>query len=229
MLKKNLNIILILSLLLVVPPLVYFYVTKGFNNFIKLEVIGVENHKIPDFSFINQDNEVINQDTMLGNIYVANFFFTNCPTICPVMIKNMAYVQKKLSMYPNLRFISHTVDPQRDKPDVMLSFVQKMKKKNVNIDLKNWDFVCGNDNDLYNIAKYYLVSAGAEDSLAPGGFIHSEYLVLIDKEGRIRAGRDKNNQIVGAYIGTEESQMKELVNDIKVLMAEYNRPTKKEK
>ena len=109
---KTITTITILVLLLVVPPIIYSYVTKGYNNFIKLEVVGEKDnngndHVIGDFSFINQNNEIINQDSMLGNIYVADFFFTTCPTICPVMTKNMAYIQEKLSVYPNIRFFAN--------------------------------------------------------------------------------------------------------------------------
>lgn len=223
--SKQVVVFAILFLLLVLPPMVYFYVTRGFNTFIKLEVIGVEGHQIADFSFINQNNEVVVNDSLKGNIYVANFFFTTCPTICPVMTKNMAYVQGKLSVYPNIKFLSHTVDPLNDTPERMLSYIEKLKGKNVNISLDNWDFVTGSKEELYAIAQSYFVNVSA-DSLAPGGFLHSEYFVLIDKEGRIRSGIDKQKNVVGVYDGTNDAQMKDLVNDVKVLMAEYKRPTK---
>ena len=93
---KKFNVGITLFLIFVLPPLVYFYTTRGYNTFSKLEVIGIEGHKIPDFSFINQNNDIIINDSLAGNIYIANFFFTSCPTICPVMTKNMAYVQRKL-------------------------------------------------------------------------------------------------------------------------------------
>ena len=223
--RKQVVIFSILFLLLVLPPMVYFYVTRGFNTFIKLEVIGQEDHKISDFSFINQNNNVVINDSLYGNIYIANFFFTSCPTICPVMTKNMAYVQSKLSVYPNIKFLSHTVDPLNDTPERMLTYIEKLKGKNVNISLDNWDFVTGSKEELYAIAQSYFVNVSA-DSLAPGGFLHSEYFVLIDKEGRIRSGIDKQKNVVGVYDGTNDAQMKDLVNDVKVLMAEYKRPTK---
>ena len=99
--KKNITTLILLALLLVVPPIIYSYVTKGYNNFIKLEVVGEkkdngDDHIISEFSLVNQHNEIINNDTMLGNIYVADFFFTTCPTICPVMTKNMKLLQDKL-------------------------------------------------------------------------------------------------------------------------------------
>ena len=103
---KKFNLILILFLIFVLPPLVYFYTTRGYNTFSKLEIIGKEGHKIPDFSFINQNNEIIVSDSLNGYIYIANFFFTSCPTICPVMTKNMAYLQKKLRFYPHIKFLS---------------------------------------------------------------------------------------------------------------------------
>ena len=193
---KSISKYTILIILLVIPAIIYNYMTKGYNNFIKLDVIGAEGHVIPDFSFVNQNSEVVTNDNVYGNIYVANFFFTSCPTICPVMTKNMAYVQRNLDVYPN-----------------------------ISINLDNWDFVTGDKNEIYEIAKSYFVSA-SKDSLAVGGFLHSEYFVLIDKEGRVRSGIDKNNNVVGVYDGTNEAQMKDLVNDVKVLMAEYKRPTK---
>ena len=222
---KKFNIGIILFLIFVLPPLVYFYTTRGYNTFSKLEIIGTEGHKIPEFSFINQNNDVVINDSLNGNIYIANFFFTSCPTICPVMTKNMAYVQRKLRVYPNIRFLSHTVDPINDTPERMLEYVNDLKSKNVNINLANWDFVTGAKQEVYDIASSYFVNV-SPDSLAPGGFLHSEYFVIIDKEGRVRSGIDKNGNVVGVYDGTNDAQMKDLISDIKVLLAEYKRPTK---
>ena len=220
--------ITLLFLLLVLPAIMYFYLTKGYNNFIKLEVIGEVDYSIDDFSFINQDNETITNDSLTGSIYVANFFFTSCPSICPIMTRNMSYLQDKLSVFPNIRFLSHTVDPVNDTPEKLRSYVSIMQQKNINIDLSNWDFVTGDKDKLYQSAANYFVNASV-DSLAPGGFLHSEYFILIDKQGRVRSGIDKNGNAVGAYDGTNEVQMKDLINDINVLMAEYKRPLKNDK
>lgn len=217
----------ILILILIVPSIIYFYVTKGSNNFIHLEIIGEQHHNINAFSFVNQDNKVVTNDSLEGNIYVANFFFTSCPTICPIMTKNMAYLQSELSQYDNIRFLSHTVDPINDTPEKLRYYIEKeMKAKNVTIDLSNWDFLTGEKTELYDIARLYLLASPNADELAPGGFIHSEYFVLIDKEGRIRSGIDRNKNIRGAYDGTNDIHMKDLINDIKVLMAEYKKPRK---
>ena len=220
--------ITLLFLLLVLPAIMYFYLTKGYNNFIKLEVIGEVDYSIDDFSFINQDNETITKDSLTGSMYVANFFFTSCPSICPTMTRNMSYLQDKLSVFPNIRFLSHTVDPVNDTPEKLRSYVSLMQQKNINIDLSNWDFVTGDKDKLYQSAANYFVNASV-DSLAPGGFLHSEYFILIDKQGRVRSGIDKNGNAVGAYDGTNEVQMKDLINDINVLMAEYKRPLKNDK
>jgi len=220
--------ITLLFLLLVLPAIMYFYLTKGYNNFIKLEVIGEVDYSIDDFSFINQDNDTITKDSLTGSIYVANFFFTSCPSICPIMTRNMSYLQDKLSVFPNIRFLSHTVDPVNDTPDKLKSYVNLMQQKNININLSNWDFVTGDKDKLYQSAADYFVNASV-DSLAPGGFLHSEYFILIDKQGRVRSGIDKNGNAVGAYDGTNEVQMKDLINDINVLMAEYKRPLKNDK
>jgi protein SCO1/2 len=220
--------ITLLFLLLILPAIMYFYLTKGYNNFIKLEVIGEVDYSIDDFSFINQDNDTITKDSLAGSIYVANFFFTSCPSICPIMTRNMSYLQDKLSVFPNIRFLSHTVDPVNDTPDKLKSYVNLMQQKNININLSNWDFVTGDKDKLYQSAANYFVNASV-DSLAPGGFLHSEYFILIDKQGRVRSGIDKNGNAVGAYDGTNEVQMKDLINDINVLMAEYKRPLKNDK
>ena len=220
--------ITLLFLLLVLPAIMYFYLTKGYNNFIKLEVIGEVDYSIDDFSFINQNNDTITQASLTSSIYVANFFFTSCPSICPIMTRNMSYLQDKLSVFPNIRFLSHTVDPVNDTPDKLKSYVNLMQQKNININLSNWDFVTGDKDKLYQSAANYFVNASV-DSLAPGGFLHSEYFILIDKQGRVRSGIDKNGNAVGAYDGTNEVQMKDLINDINVLMAEYKRPLKNDK
>ena len=93
--------------------------------------------------------------------------------------------------------------------------------KTMEADLSNWNFVTGNKDSIYNIANYYFVSA-MEDSLAEGGFLHSEYFVIIDKEGRVRAREDDNGNNIGVYDGTSEYEVGLLIDDLKVLMAEYN-------
>ena len=205
----------LLVTILILPILFHSCLMTASNNFMPLATIGPEGHQIPDFHFTNQHNEIISKEDYIGNIYVANFFFTTCPTICPIMTNKMKYVQDKLSVYPNVKFLSHSVNPIYDTPEILLEYANNMQ-----IDLLNWDFVTGDKQQIYNIASSYFVNV-SEDELAPGGFLHSEYFVLIDKEGKVRSGIDINGNPYGAYDGTNDIDVKTLVKDIKVLMAEY--------
>ena len=127
----------------------------------------------------------------------------------------MKYVQDKLSVYPNIKFLSHTVNPKNDSPEKLLEYANAMQA-----DLINWNFVTGDKDEIYNIAASYFVTV-SEDELAPGGFLHSEYFVLIDKEGKVRSGIDINGNPYGVYDGTNDADIKILVKDIRVLLAEY--------
>ena len=163
-------------------------------------------HKIKDFSMKNQNGETITQEFYNDKIYVADFFFTTCPTICPIMTENMGYVQEKIKNDSDVLLLSFSVTPEIDS-------VEKLKKyaleKNV-IDSK-WNLVTGNKKDIYNLArKSYLVAKTNGD----GGkydMIHTENFVLVDKEKRIR----------GFYDGTNSKEMDQLLNDIKILKNSY--------
>ena len=118
----------------------------------------------------------------------------------------MRYIQHELSKYPNIKFLSHTVNPNYDTPEILKQYATKMR-----IDESNFNFVTGDKDEIYKIAESYFVNA-SEDELAPGGFLHSEKMMLIDQFGRIR----------GYYDGTDESQMNDIVNDIKKLRIEQD-------
>ena len=166
-----------LSLLLIIPSFIYLFISKADNNFMKLSFVGPENHVIPEFSFVNQNNEIITNDDYRGNIYVANFFFTSCPTICPIMTYNMRIVQQRLSVYPNIKFLSHSIDPINDTPERLLDYANEMRAN-----LMNWNFVTGEKESIYNIAKEYFVNV-VEDSLALVDFFTQSILFwLIKKE-----------------------------------------------
>ena len=211
---------LLAIIILILPTAIYVFLTYGKHNFAHLPYVGPQTdstyHSIPDFAFVNQFNDTISQSDYEGNIYLANFVFTTCPTICPVMTYNMRRVQQKMEQYPNFMILSHTVFPEYDTPEVLLEYANKMET-----DLSNWNFVTGNREDIYSIANSYFVNV-MEDSTAQGGFLHSEYFVLVDKEGRIRARDDDNGNNIGVYDGTDDYEVGLLIDDIKVLMAEYN-------
>ena len=211
---------LLAILILILPTVIYIFLTYGKHNFTHLPYVGPKTdstyHNIPDFAFVNQFNDTINQSDYEGNIYLANFIFTTCPNICPVMTYNMRRIQQKMTQYPNFMILSHTVFPEYDTPEVLLEYANNMEA-----DLSNWNFVTGNRSEIYSIANSYFVNV-MEDSTAQGGFLHSEYFVLVDKEGRIRARNDDNGNNIGVYDGTDDYEVGLLIDDIKVLMAEYN-------
>ena len=216
--KKYKGILAILILIL--PTAIYVFLTYGKHNFTHLPYVGPQTdstyHSIPDFYFVNQFSDTVSQSDYEGNIYLANFVFTTCPTICPVMTYNMRRIQQKMALYPNFKILSHSVFPEYDTPEVLLQYANDMEA-----DLSNWNFVTGDRNEIYSIASSYFVNV-MEDSAAAGGFLHSEYFVLVDKEGRIRAREDDNGNNIGVYDGTSDYEVNLLIDDIKVLMAEYN-------
>lgn len=160
---------------------------------------------IPNFSFLNQDSVEITANTFDNSIYVADFFFTSCPSICPIMHRNMLNVFKKFESKEDVKFLSHSIDFKYDTPSVLKSYANKL-----GISGPQWQFASGSKESIYAIAPEYMVFA-AVDGEVPGGYEHQGWFVLIDKEKRIR----------GAYDGTDEEQVAQLMKDIPVLLAEY--------
>jgi len=209
--------ILILLFLLTFPSVLYVILATGKINFIRLPYIGEKEvaangkdtiyHSIPSFSFINQDGKVITDKYYDGKIYVAEYFFTRCGSICPIMATELQRVQDKFA-YTNglVQILSHTVDPEHDSVPVLRAYADR-----IHADTKMWNFVTGDKKQLYELARNgYLVNAMQGDG-GPADFIHSEFVVLIDKEKHIR----------GIYDGTNIKAVNDLLDDIKVLMAEY--------
>ena len=165
-------------------------------------------HKIKDFSMKNQNGETITQEFYNDKIYVADFFFTTCPTICPIMTENMGYIQEKIKNDSDVLLLSFSVTPEIDSVEQLKKYALE---KNV-IDSK-WNLVTGNKKDIYNLArKSYLVAKTNGD----GGkydMIHTENFVLVDKEKRIR----------GYYDGTNIEEMDKLLNDIGILIKSYEK------
>jgi len=161
-------------------------------------------HIIADFSFINQNGKTITQETYRNKIYVADFFFTTCQTICPIMTSHMAQIQNEIIADDDVLLLSHTVMPEIDTVEQLKRYA---KKKDV-IDGK-WHLVTGSKNDIYNMArKSYLVAKENGNSF---DMIHTENFVLIDK----------NRQIRGYYDGTSLEDINKLLEDIKILKKEY--------
>lgn len=162
-------------------------------------------HQIPDFEFISQDSVKITQKDFVGKIYVADFFFTTCPTICPKMKTQMLRIFKKFKDNPQVAILSHTIDPRHDTPSVLKEF-----SKNLGIQNSMWQMVTGDKTKIYEIGqKSYMVSA-TDDPKQPGGIVHSGAFILVDKNRHIR----------GIYDGTEPEKVDKLMADIEILLKE---------
>jgi protein SCO1/2 len=163
-------------------------------------------HIIQDFSFINQDGKTVTQQDLKGSIYVTDFFFTTCHSICPIMSNQMERVVTNFKNNSEVKFLSHTVDPEIDT-------VEQLKRYAIahNADAKQWMFVTGEKKKLYEIARTgYLLNAEQGDG-GPDDFIHTQNFALIDKDKRIR----------GFYDGTDTTDMNQLIKDIDLLIMEY--------
>ncbi|HIP37769.1 MAG TPA: SCO family protein [Crocinitomix sp.] len=164
-------------------------------------------HTIPNFEFLAHDSSLITSETVKGKIYVADFFFTSCPSICPKMTNHMQDLHNRTKDIEGLMFLSHTVDPERDSLPVLNEYIKTMQIETGD----NWFFLWAPQGYTYEIGKYgYLINADV-DPKAEGGFLHSEHFVLIDKERRIR----------GMYEGTDKSKIDQLEKDIRKLVNEY--------
>ena len=163
-------------------------------------------HKIKDFSMKNQNGETITQEFYNDKIYVADFFFTTCPTICPIMTENMGYIQEKIKNDSDILLLSFSVTPEIDSVEQLKKYALE---KNV-IDSK-WNLVTGNKKDIYNLARTSYLVAKTNGDGGKYDMIHTENFVLVDKEKRIR----------GYYDGTNSKEMDQLLNDIKILKNSY--------
>lgn len=161
--------------------------------------------QIPPFQFLNQDSLPVTEKTFAGKIYVADFFFTSCNTICPKMHRNMLKVYEKYKGNPQVGILSHTIDIKYDLPYRLKKYATKL-----GISGNQWQFVHGSKDSIYNFAaKKYLVAA-YEDKADPQGLVHQGWFVLIDKQRHIR----------GAYDGTDEAQVEHLLQDMDILLKE---------
>lgn len=171
----------------------------------------IYNH-IPPFSLIDQDGRTIDQSVVSGKIYVASFFFTRCGTVCPRISSQLTRVQDIFRNNPDLIFLSHSVDPEYDRPAQLKAYAQKYEA----IPGK-WYFLTGSKAAVYKLAMrgYYLpvVDAGVKDGNPDETFIHSEKLVLVDKQGIVR----------GFYDGTDKTDVDRLILEIRVLTDIYNK------
>ncbi len=164
-----------------------------------------KNHRIGDFSLLNQNEETVTQDTFKDKIYIADFFFTRCATICPIMTINMADVQKEFINDSEILLLSHSVTPIMDSVPVLKEYAKQMGV----VDSK-WHLVTGEKKEIYELArKSYFAVLDKGDGSAQD-FIHTEQFVLVDKKKRIR----------GYYDGTNPDDMQRIIDDVYLLKKE---------
>lgn len=162
-------------------------------------------HTIADFRLLNQDSVFIDNHTFENGVYVANFFFTHCPSICPTMQRNLLKVYEKYKGDERVRFLSHSIDFRYDTPSVLKTYAGKLGVTN-----DQWQFVTGSKAAIYGLSDSYMVYT-QEDAAVPGGYDHSGHLLLVDKDRHIR----------GAYDGTDDAQVQLLINDLETLLKSY--------
>ncbi len=172
------------------------------------EIADTVYHKVPDFKYINQDSVWISSADLKDKIWVTDFFFTHCPTICPPMTTNM----KRLNIMTedlkkHIQFLSFSIDPYRDSPTRLRAYIGEH-----GIKATNWYFFTGEEEATHNLAKEFFNGAEKDETI-PGGFGHTPYFALVDTKGHVR----------GIYDGTNSDAIDSLANDIRILLkTEYN-------
>lgn len=163
-------------------------------------------HSIADFKLINQNGDTITQADYADKIYIADFFFTTCPTICPVMTANMADIQKVIETDDEVMLLSHSVTPEIDS-------VPQLKKYAVEKGVKDakWNLLTGDKRQIYELARKSYLAVLDDGDGGPYDMIHTENFILVDKERRIR----------GFYDGTSNEAIEQLLEDLKVLKSSY--------
>ncbi len=169
----------------------------------------------PKFELLNQDNVKISNETYLGKVYILEFFFTTCPSICPKMNLSMLEIEKTFFGNPNFGIVSITIDPEHDTPKVL-----KAHRELLGVKSSNWNFLTGDKTYIYNLAnKGFNVYVG-ENSKVNGNFEHSGLFALIDKKGNIRCRKDDYNNPILYYDGLDKKGVRNIQQDIAILLKE---------
>lgn len=171
--------------------------------------------KVPPYEFTNQDGKLISNSFYGGKVYVVEFFFTTCPTICPKMNESMLKIQNEF--YGNLDFgiASFSINPKNDTSKVLREYA-----KTHGATLKNWNFLTGEQDKIYALANTGFTLYAGEDSNAEGGFEHSGMFALVDKQGNIRSRLDEYGNPIAFYDGLDPKGVQQIKEDIKILLKE---------
>ncbi|MGB5320803.1 SCO family protein [Lutimonas sp.] len=212
MMKKNSYI----AITFVILIFGIYAVPKIVKNFTGNQLLQFE--KVPAFEFTDQNNKLVSNANFEGKVYVVEFFFTSCPTICPRMNENMVKIQNEFYGNPSFAIASVSIDPERDSPEVLKAYA---KEKGAT--LKNWYFLTGDKNDVYSFSNDGFRLYAGENKDVEGGFEHSGLFALIDKEGYIRSRtviNGENENPIKFYNGLDEKEIQWLKEDIKLLLKE---------
>ncbi|GAB2532288.1 SCO family protein [Rufibacter soli] len=162
-------------------------------------------HTIPDFAFLDQDSQMVTQKTVADKIYVADFFFTSCPSICPKMKSQMLRVYEKYKDNPRVALLSHSIDPTHDTVAVLRDYADRLGVKS-----STWHFLTGNRDSILDLAQKHYFTSAMVDNAMPGGFEHSGAFLLVDSQRRLR----------GHYDGTNAQDIDQLLKDMDKLLSE---------
>ncbi|WP_374399850.1 SCO family protein [Flavobacterium sp.] len=175
----------------------------------------VEIGPVPTFKLTDQNNKTVSDKDYLGKVYVVEFFFTTCPTICPKMNESMLQLQNEFYGNPNFGIASITIDPAKDTPQVLKEHADLLGVKHY-----NWHFLTGDKDYIYSLANKGFNLYAGENNKAAGGFEHSGLFALIDKEGKIRCRKDAQGNPILYYDGLDAAGVEAIKEDIKKLLEE---------
>jgi protein SCO1 len=175
----------------------------------------VEIGPVPEFKLTNQDNKIISNKDYLGKVYVVEFFFSTCPTICPKMNESMLQLQSDFYGNPNFGIASITIDPVKDTPQVLKEHANLLGVKHY-----NWHFLTGDKEYIYSLANKGFNLYAGENNKAAGGFEHSGLFALVDKDGKIRCRKDAQGNPILYYDGLDAAGVEAIKEDIKKLLEE---------
>lgn len=169
----------------------------------------------PKFDLLNQDNVKVTNETYKGKVYVLEFFFSTCPTICPKMNQSMLVIEKMFFGNPNFGIVSITIDPEHDTQAVLKSHRELLGVKS-----SNWNFLTGDKKYIFDLANKGFNLYAGENKKVTGGFEHSGLFALIDKKGNIRCRKDNYGNPILYYDGLEKKGVRDIQQDIAILLKE---------
>jgi protein SCO1 len=216
----NFTTITILAILILLPVMWVVFLKKGRHYSQKLPILferyandkgDTIYHTIDDFIFTNQMGKKVTLDSLHGKILLVNFFFAQCPTVCPEMNKNMQYIYREFLKDEDVVFLSHTVDPENDVPEALYEYSRRFGAQ-----APKWHFLTGEKKWLYDMAEFSYRIPGSEDA-QHAGFFHSQQIVLVDKERRVRG-------IFDGLKGMRKDGNPHIIDAVRALMYEYNHP-----